>query len=701
MKSQQLGFRDAAAILREYGIDVLGEIVTEPDAAVAAAERFGYPVVLKAATPEIIHKTDVGVVILNLDSAEAVSRAFERIVANASKAGARDTRTVLVQKQARSGFEMLVGAKQDPVFGPVTMVGHGGRFVELWRDTAPGLGVLERADVERMLSKTKSDRVLHGFRGPALDRDAVIDLVIKVSRMMEARPEVNELDLNPVIVYEEGFAIVDARVIVGDEVVHPRATDLSYQRMKNLEAVFGPRSLAVVGASKPGSIGGIVLKNSRRIEKLYPVNPNRDSLLGLKCYEGIEKLPETPDLAVFALAPEPTVATFRSFCERGGRAAIIIGDGFGESGHQDLEDQLVRTAEEFDAVYIGPNCLGVIDNYSGLNTLFIPERRTVKQGKPSGLGVISQSGGIGLELLEMLAGDNLSVGKWVSIGNASGISVPEIMAHMGDDPRIKVIAIYLEGLRNGLQFMEVGKSVSRRKPVVLIKGGIGGGAAMTMSHTGSLAGSFEAFRAACEQAGMFLIEELTEDPKILINVLSILSTQPRAKGDRVAVVSVGGGAAILLADQITEEGMRLAEFRAETKDRLAQLLDKKIRAADPSQRQAITDQITRNPVDLFGDSDDDMLLQALLTLNDDPDVDILLVASYFQVPYLSEYIAERLVEIQDQFRKPLILSPRGFSRHVWDTRGYLREHDFPTYTVPMIKPLSIALEIWNRYGDIS
>ena len=121
------------------------------------------------------------------------------------------------------------------------MVGHGGRFVELWRDTSPGVGVLSRDDVERMLDKTKAGTVLKGFRGPALDRKAVIDLVMKVSRMMDSRPDINELDLNPVIVYEKGIAIVDARVIVGEPVTHPRATDLSYERMKSLESIFAPK----------------------------------------------------------------------------------------------------------------------------------------------------------------------------------------------------------------------------------------------------------------------------------------------------------------------------------------------------------------------------------------------------------------------------------------------------------------------------
>ncbi|MBU1949284.1 MAG: acetate--CoA ligase family protein, partial [Candidatus Eisenbacteria bacterium] len=201
MDSRQLNFADTVETLKFYEIPILGKIVTTRKGAVAAAFDMGYPVVVKVCTPEIIHKTDVGVVFLDVANAEGVGESFDLVVKNARKAGVKGDVNVLIQTMAPRGFEMLVGAKQDPVFGPVAMVGHGGRFVELWRDTAPGVGVLSRDDVERMLSKTKAGKVLNGFRGPALDRKAVIDLVIKVSRMMDKRPDINELDLNPVIVY--------------------------------------------------------------------------------------------------------------------------------------------------------------------------------------------------------------------------------------------------------------------------------------------------------------------------------------------------------------------------------------------------------------------------------------------------------------------------------------------------------------------
>ena len=700
MPGQPADFETARRILGEAGIPILGRCATTREGAVAIARELGFPVVMKLVSPEVVHKTDAGVVLLDIENAAAAAEAFDTILENGRKAGARRIDGLLVQKQARAGFELLVGAKQDPVFGPVTMVGYGGRYVELFKDVAPGVGVLTHDDVDRMLASTLAGRVIDGFRGPRLDRAAAIDLTVRVSRLMEDRPDIVELDLNPVILYPHGFAIVDARLILGEPVLHPRAEHLSKRRLASLQAIFEARSVAVVGASTPGTIGGIILKNSSRVARLYPVNPRHRTLLDRPCYPSFKDLPEPAEVAVFAVAPEPTIEGFREFCQSGGKGAVIISDGFAEFGRTDLEDRLRSLGEEHDVVYTGPNGLGVFDNFTGLNTLFLPLRRTDLSTRPGHVGVISQSGGIGLELLEMLAADNVAVGKWVSCGNASGVSIPELLQLMGDDPRIKVIALYMEGLRNGLQFMEVGREVAQKKPVIVIKGGMAGGAAATMSHTASLAGSFEAFKAACRQAGFYLIEELTEDPKILVNVLSILTTQQPARDNRVAVVSVGGGAAIVLADQITAQGMRLPGFSATTKRRLGELLGGKVRRSSEADETRIAERVAGNPLDLFGDADDERLLEAIRIVDEDENTDIIIAGLYFQVPYLSEYVAERLVELRKETRKPFIISPRGFSEYVQRTREYMTRNDVHTYTVPMILPLRIALDIWKRYAHL-
>jgi 3-hydroxypropionyl-CoA synthetase (ADP-forming) len=699
MEPTQLGFEQSRTLLDAYGIPVLGRMVRTPEQAVLAAWDLGFPVAMKTVSSQIIHKTDLGCVLLGLADRPAVEQGFAQLMDNVRAAGFSEIDGILIQPMVKAGQEILIGATQDPSFGPMTMIGSGGRFVELFADVAPGIGILEEKDVLAMLDRTKAGKILDGFRGPALDKDAVIRLAMSVSRFMAEHPEIHELDLNPVIVYEEGFAIVDARLIAGDPILYPRQTDVPPQKMASLQTIFNPASVVLYGASNTGTVGGIVLKNLRRLKRVYPINPRTDVLQGMPCYPNLESLPEVPEVAVFVINSETVVREFETFCKAGGKGAIIISDGFAESGRRELENRLRDLSLQYGVSYIGPNCLGIIDNFSGVNTMFIPPHRTGIIHEPGGIGIISQSGGIGMELMEMLEADRVGMGKWVSCGNSSSVGVPEILAHMGQDPRINVIAIYLEGLSEGLKLMEIGKQVAAKKPVVIIKGGSGGGKEATMSHTASLAGSHEAFRACCSQAGFYLIEDLTEDPKIMVNVLSILATQPPAKGKRTAVVSVGGGAAVLLADQITAEGMELAQFAPETRGRLQDLLRENIKAGSPDDLEQMLINVGNNPLDLFGNCDDRRLMRALEIIAEDPNTDVILAAVYLQVPYLSEYLPERLVEFRRHIGKPFIVSPRGLSTHVARFRESLYAKRFHTYTVPMIKPLSIALDIWARYGQ--
>lgn len=237
---RQADFNTAKRILGSVGIPIVGELTSSREAMVSVASGLGYPVVMKLVSPDVIHKTDAGVVVLDIESDEAARNSYSLILENAKKAGARIIDGILVQKQVKPGFEVLVGARQDPLFGALTMVGHGGRFVELFRDVEPGIGILTPQDVERMLSKTKAGRIIAGFRGPRLDRDALVDIVIRVSEMMEQHPEIHELDLNPVILYEKGFAIVDARMILDEPVTHPRAVDLSPERWEACKRFLMP-----------------------------------------------------------------------------------------------------------------------------------------------------------------------------------------------------------------------------------------------------------------------------------------------------------------------------------------------------------------------------------------------------------------------------------------------------------------------------
>ncbi|MBN2031068.1 acetate--CoA ligase family protein [bacterium] len=696
MKNMQFDFIACKEILKKYRIYILGTPVYNIEEALSQADEIGYPVAIKLISPEIIHKSDQGLVNLNIKDKKDLIRSYEEMIRNGEKLKIKTGSYILLQEMCKPGFEILVGAKQDACYGPVTMMGMGGKYVELLNDAAPGVGVLSKEDVTRILSYTKANKILNGYRHEKLAKEHVIKLAINVSKLMDENPDIIELDLNPVIVYEDCIKIVDVRLIKGRPILHPHFNKLSIN-MESLDSIFSPKKVALFGASVTGTAGGTIMRNMIDYENLYPVNPKYDVLHGKKCYSSIHELPKNIDLGIFAVNSEMTVKLFHEFVKSGGKSAIIISDGFAEIGRKDLEDELKKISTDSGVHFIGPNCLGLIDNFSGVNTMFIPEIKTNVIKKPSGIGIITQSGGIGLELLEMLAGDNISVGRWVSCGNATDISVTELLYHMGKDPKIKIITIYLEGIKNGPQFVEVGRSVSKEKPVIIIKGGVSGGSAATMSHTASLAGSYQAFKAACEQAGFYLIEEYSEDPKILVNILSILTTHKKADDNRIAIVTVGGGAGILLADQVVDSGMQLADFSKETRQELTGLLSARFHSYNPGHKENIFLQVSSNPLDLFGDCDNNRLIEAIKILDHAPEVDVILAAIYFQVPGFTEYLLEHLVEISSETKKPLILAPRGYSDYIFRKRDYLKSKMVPTYTVPFVKSLKIALDIWQKY----
>ncbi len=682
---QALGFKQTKIILENYNIPVLGDVVAnDENELILCSKSLDFPLVLKAHSKSIIHKSDVGGVILDIQDEEELILARNKMNSDIESHGLKRPEELFVQKMAKRGFELLIGGRQDPVFGPLVMVGTGGKFVELYGDTAPGIGLLSRKDVEEMLSETKAGDIINGYRGEELNKETIVDITIAVSKLLLENPDILEIDLNPVLVYEDGCVIVDTRIIKGPPLESRKQTSVADWVTKSLGKIFDPESVVIFGASELGTIGGIILKNCLGVERIYPVNPNRETIQGKKCYRSVTDIPEAPDLGIFVLNASATVTVFEEFCKKGGKGAIIIGDGYSEVGRNDLEERLITLSLEYGVAYLGPNCMGAINNFSGLNTFFTPEHRTSMVTEPNGIGIISQSGGIGVEILEMLHADNLKLGKLVSIGNASGVGVAEVLQHMGCDDRISVIAMYLEGMDDGELLMEIGKKVSKKKPVLVIKGGVGGGAEATLSHTASLAGDVEAFRACCRQAGFYMIESLTEDPKILVNILSLLTTNPRAKGDNIAVVSVGGGAGVLLADQVTAFNMNLADFTDETKNNLNGLV-------------GVETGFGNNPVDLLGNCDDKRLIEALKIIDQDENTDGIVLGLYLQVPYLTEYFPEKIVELKQSMQKPMIVSIRGFSKYVLGKRDYLYNKNFHTYTIPMVEPMSIAFDIWQRY----
>jgi acyl-CoA synthetase (NDP forming) len=317
---KQISFRESKKLLEKYNISVSGEACRADIKIMAdAAEKLGYPVVLKTNSDKIVHKSDIGAVILDIKSREELEKAFKIINENIAKAGYEKQEEFLLQKMAQSGFEVLVGAHQDPVFGPLIIVGSGGKYVELLKDTAPGIGLLTEKDVEEMLDLTRAGKIISGYRGEPLDKKSIISIAVNISALMAENRDILEIDLNPVVVYKNGYSLVDARVIKGTPVFIEADPEIPDSIRNSLDRLLNPESVAVFGASRPGTMGGIILKNCMRIKRLYPVNPKRDYVQGLKCYKSIEDLPEPPDVGVFIINAEGTVREFEEFCKKGGK----------------------------------------------------------------------------------------------------------------------------------------------------------------------------------------------------------------------------------------------------------------------------------------------------------------------------------------------------------------------------------------------
>ncbi|MBO9309277.1 MAG: acetate--CoA ligase family protein [Chloroflexi bacterium] len=373
-----------------------------------------------------------------------------------------------------------------------------------------------------------------------------------------------------------------------------------------LETFFSPKSVAIVGASRDATkLGNVVLRNA--IEggykgRLYPINPKADEILGYKAYPSVQALPEVPDLAVIVI-PYPHVPAAVEDCgKKGVPSVVIISAGFREAGYEGMNRELevLRIAKQYNIRVIGPNCLGVIDCSTPLNLTFAAGT------PPSGpIDFMSQSGALGVAILDWaMAGSEIGFNKFVSLGNKADVSEIDLMRAWADDPKSRVILIYSEGLPNGQEFIRVAREVSRKKPIVMIKSGVTqAGSRAVSSHTGSLAGSEQAYRAAFRQAGVLRAETLQE----LFDYALAFAYQPLLAGDRIAIVTNAGGPGILCTDALERKGLQLARFTSETTKSLQDFL--------PDAASA------NNPVDVLGDALPDRYAYALERVALDPNVD--------------------------------------------------------------------------------
>lgn len=546
------------ALFAAYGIPVTpGRVVNTEDAAVQVASELGYPVVMKGLSREVMHKTDAGLVVLDVDDEEAVRSAFHVL----QRRGAGRLDGILVEKMLPRGREFVVGLTRDPQFGPVVMFGVGGILTEALDDVAFGVAPLDEREADELMGAIRASRLLGEFRGsPAVDRRAFVDLICAVGRIAVDHPEIQEIDVNPVLIDGTQPVAVDALVTLGPPVAPP--TKEFTVALRNLDAVFSPKVVAVVGASNdPTKWGGTIMNNIISGDfagTLYPINPRSDHIFGLKAYPSLTELPEVPDLVLIAVPAHLVPSVVEESGNLGARAVVVITSGFSEVSKEGaaLEHQIAETAARHGMAMIGPNCMGVMSSWSS----FYATGAIILHPVIGPASFLSQSGNMGVQLMAAAEDRKGGIGKFVGIGNEALFDATDLFEYFRTDPQTGVILAYLEGFNDGRRFMEEARKATVEKPVIVLRAAISDyGMKAALSHTGTMAGSARVYEAVVRQAGIIS----TNDPDEFLDLAFSLSYMPLPEGRRVAVVTMGGGWGVLSADEISRTGLSLAELPPE------------------------------------------------------------------------------------------------------------------------------------------
>jgi acetyltransferase len=432
-----------------------------------------------------------------------------------------------------------------------------------------------------------------------------------------------------------------------------------------LDAFFKPDSVAVIGASRdPEKLGYAVLLNLKEAGfpgRIYPINPKADEILDLQAYPSVLDVPDPIDLAVIVIPYRFVPSVLEQCGEKGVKAVVVITAGFREAGREGLEREmeLVDIARRCDLRLIGPNCLGVIDTATPLNASFAPGT------PPSGpIAFMSQSGALGTAVLDVAMAGRIGFSKFVSLGNKADVSEIDLLEAMADDTESKVILIYVEGVPDGQKFIRVARSVSRKKPVIAIKSGVtASGSRAVSSHTGSLAGSEAAYKAAFRQAGVIRAASM----EALFDYALALAYQPLMKGDRIGIVTNAGGPGILATDALEHAGLEIPRLDGETVVALEDYLPGAASAA--------------NPVDVLGDALADRYEHAIELVLNDPNVDGVMVIVTPQAMTEIEATAELVGRVAQGADKPVVGCFMGEAR-ISAGIDILREYGVPNYSFP-------------------
>ena len=445
---------------------------------------------------------------------------------------------------------------------------------------------------------------------------------------------------------------------------HPKA---------DIDVFFYPRSVAVVGASpREGSIGRAILENllASYTGAVYPVNPKYEEILGLRAYPSVSSLPEPPDLTVIAVRARLAPAIAEEAARRGTKGIIVVSGGFAEAGEEgrQLQEMLRRVVDQYGVRIIGPNCIGVYNALSGVDTFFLPRDR-MKRPHKGPTAIISQSGAFLASVMDWAAEEGIGISMAVNFGNKLDVDEVDLIDYFADDDNIRTIIVYLEGVKpgRGRALIEASRrATAKGKSIVLLKAGkTQAGAAAAASHTAALAGDYAVYRAAFRQAGIIEVDE----PVKLFDMAKALARLTPPRGRRVAIVTNAGGPGVIAADKLAELGLEVPRFSDELQARL--------REAFPEPRVAVG-----NPVDLTGDATPEDFEKALKIVVESGEADMVMVLALMQPPTMHIRVADIIADIAWSHKdKPIVAVTIG-SEYAKTMRDYLEGRGIPVYDFP-------------------
>jgi len=565
-------------LLSLYGIPVVAEtIVTDEEEAVSQAAATGFPVVLKGLGANLTHKTERGLVKINLRSAEEVRYAYREIKLSAGE----DWEGCLIQPLIEGRRELVAGLFRDAQFGPAVMFGLGGVFTEALSDVTFRIAPLDEIQARAMMDEIKSRKLLGDFRGEAAANiDQLLRVLMGLSRLGMEQPSIKEVDINPLIVTQDGRVIaVDALVVLSDQNtarIDQKANDdeIKVKTMEiraALDVMTHAKSIAVIGAARalrggfPGMFG--CLRNFGYPGRLYPINQKAEEIGGIKTYPSLVALPERVDLVIISV-PAPFVPDALRDCVASGNKNIhIFSSGFKESGEEQgiqLQKEIEQIARDGGLRVVGPNCMG----------FYVPASRiltwTVASRESGPISLVSQSGGNAQDITNYTSSRyGIYFSKSISYGNALTLDSTDFLDYLAHDDDTRIINMYLEGVKDGRRLLELVTETNRRKPVIIYKSGLTeSGARAVSSHTGSLAGGENIWKAFFRQSGAVPVDSLEEMADVTLAFHHLGKTQSL----RTTVLGFGGGIGVSAADSCARSGLELPELSSGTIKKLREFI---------------------------------------------------------------------------------------------------------------------------------